>query len=79
MIGQQHPVARLLVLCAQARENQAVRALDELTAWSGFAEMAADAVGRPLVRGLIAAMARGRQELVEGLRDVIAALEAGEP
>lgn len=74
MARNRHPVARLILACAQGKEDAAVRLLDELTNWHGFAEFAADAVGRPVVRAMIGAMANGRAQLADGLEEVVAAL-----
>jgi len=71
-----HPVAQLVLACAKGEEAKAVRILDNMTNWHGFAEIAADAVGRPVVRTLIGAMANGRDRLADGLEEVVAALRA---
>jgi hypothetical protein len=55
MMQNRNPVVRILACAARGDVDGAVRALDRLTPWKGFAEIAADVAGPPLVRALVEA------------------------
>jgi hypothetical protein len=76
MMQNRNPVVRILACAARGDVDGAVRALDRLTPWKGFAEIAADVAGPPLVRALVEAMQDGREIIAAELRALADELDA---